>query len=350
MDQVISQDSAKDALDALRSALADDHDASLRLAAQPLDFLKNINHVLALVEHKSYAEASRSLGLTQSALTQSILKLERQVGLKLFERGRFGATPTQAGMLLFDHSKRVAADTRSVFSQLESIKNGSAGDIAIGIGKSVTWQIVPEAIRLFQARRPSVCLRAYEGWTRDLFRRLLRGEFDFVVSAAFPQRNLSPELRQDTLFSHKLLFVTSVDHPLARRETLALRDLVDQHWVLPPPGGQTGTFLHKLFLDAGLPPPTRFTRTDSIPLLLALVEGGNSIGLTSSGLIADVHTSGRVAALAVPELDAEIVACITYPRRRRLSDLAMELAADIRSSTIAHKGLLPLSRTDARTD
>jgi DNA-binding transcriptional LysR family regulator len=340
-----SSNCVSDAYDVLKSALADETDVSTRVGAGPLDYLKNINHVLALVEHKNYAEASRSLGLTQSALTQSILKLERQVGLKLFDRGRFGATPTQAGLLLFNHSKRVAADTRGVFSELESIKAGSAGDVAIGIGKSVTWQIVPDAIRVFQSRRPFVCLRAYEGWTRDLFRRLLQGDFDFVVSASFPQQHLSPDLQQDTLFSHKLLFVTSVDNPLARQETVSLRDLVDRHWVLPPPGGRTGAYLHKLFLDAGLPPPRRFTRTDSIPLLLALVQGGDSIGLTSSGLIADFHTSGRVASLPVRELDAEIVACITYPRRRRMSPLAAELASDIRAATIAHKGLPPLVPT-----
>jgi DNA-binding transcriptional LysR family regulator len=340
MDQAVPREPELDPGGEPKSAVSDDAAAASRISAGPLDYLKSINHVLALVEHKSYAEASRSLGLTQSALTQSILRLERQVGLKLFERGRFGATPTQAGLVLYNHSRRVAADTHGVFSELESIKNGSAGDVAIGIGKSMTWQIVPEAIRSFQSRHPFVCLRAYEGWTHDLFKRLMRGEFDFVVSASFPQQNLSPDLRQDALFSHKLLFVTSIDDPLARQQSVSLRELVDRHWVLPPPGTATGTYLHKLFLDAGLPPPRRFTRTDSIRLLLAMVEGGGAVGLTSSGLIAEGHTAGRVASLAVAELDAEIIACITYRRRRRLSPLAAELASEIRMATIAQKGIL----------
>ncbi len=298
----------------------------------PAAYLRNINNILALADHKSYAQASQRLGITQSALTQSILKLEKQLGLKLFERGRFGAMPTHAGKLLYEHSKRVAADTRVVLSELDSIKNGRAGDVSIGIGKSVTWQIVPQAIKRFQARHPNVHIQAYEGWSYDLFHRLQGGDFDFVVSASIPRDELDPDLRQDYLFSQKVVIIASPDHPLGKRKKVALSELIDCHWVIPPPGTGSGDYIRRLFVNAELSPPSRFTRTDSMPLLVALVQGADTIGFASVGLMANFQMANDLVVLPVNEVNAESKAFLTY-RRRRLSPLAADLAREIKIAT-----------------
>ncbi len=306
--------------------------AATMFGLHPIAYLRNINNILALVDNKNYAQAAQRLGITQSALTQSILKLEKQLGLKLFERGRFGAMPTNAGKLLYEHSKRVAADTRVVFSELDSIKNGRAGDVSIGIGKSVTWQIVPQAIKRFQARHPNVHIQAYEGWSYDLFHRLQRGDFDFVVSASIPRDDLDPDLRQDYLFSQKVVIIASPDHPLGKRKKVALSELVDCHWVIPPPGTGSGDYIRRVFVNAELSPPNRFTRTDSMPLLMALVQGADTVGFASVGLVADFQTANELVVLPVNEFNAESKAFLTY-RRRRLSPLAADLAKEIKIAT-----------------
>ena len=309
-----------------------DNLAATMFGSHPIAYLRNINNILALVENKNYALAAQRLGITQSALTQSILKLEKQLDMKLFERGRFGAIPTSAGRLLYEHSKRVAADTRVIFSELDSIKNGRAGDVSIGIGKSVTWQIVPQAIKRFQTRHPNVHIQAYEGWSHELFQRLQRGEFDFVVSASIPRDELHPDLRQDFLFSQKVVVIASPDHPLGKRKKVELSELIDCHWIIPPPGTGSGGYIRKLFVNAELPPPSRFTRTDSMPLLLALVQGADTIAFASVGWFADFQVANKLVILPISEFTAESKAFLTY-RRRRLSPLAIDLAKEIRIAT-----------------
>ena len=71
--------------------------------------LRQLRHFMALAEAKHFYEAADNIGVTQSALTQSVSKLESALGLQLFVRSKAGTVLTEHGQKLYDHAKVISA-------------------------------------------------------------------------------------------------------------------------------------------------------------------------------------------------------------------------------------------------
>lgn len=290
--------------------------------------MRQAAHIVALAAHANYARAAESLGITQSALTQSIARFESELAVKLFDRGRFGASPTEAGRLLLTRARAIIAEERLARAELDAFKGATHGDLRIGVGKSVVQHLMPEALTAFSRKRPRVVVTAFVGWSTDLFMRLLRGDLDFVVSAAVPTTMIDPELTQQPLFPQHELVAVSERHPLAGKPNPVLADLVDQHWIVPPAGTGRARLLQGIFQAAGLPAPTRFTRTDSVTMHSRLISLGSAVGWTTVELLAEGGSDGLVT-LDIPELATTREASITMRRRTRPSPLARSLIEEV---------------------
>jgi len=290
---------------------------------------RQAKHIISLADHGSYARAAEALGITQSALTQSIARFESEIGVQLFDRGRFGAAPTEAGRLLLTRARAISAENRLAHAELDAFKGATRGDLLIGVGKSVVQHLIPEALARFARMRPNVVVTALEGWSTDLFAQLLRGDLDFVVSAAVPSSAIDPELAQQVLFEQHEVLVVGASHPLAGRRDVALADLVGQLWLAPPAGTGRVRQLQGVFQAAGLPAPVRFMRTDSVTLLFELVRLGVAIGWATVELMAE-REDNSIVALNIEELAMTRTASITMRRRTRASPLATVLIEEIK--------------------
>lgn len=291
--------------------------------------LRQLRYVIGIAEHGNFARAAMTLNVTQSALTQSVARLEKELGVRLFDRGRFGATPTEAAELLMVRGRAMLSEHQQVLRDIGALKGAASGDVVIGVGKSVVHHLVPKAIARFNRRRPEVVVSAHEGWSSELFVRLLRGELDFVVSAAVPQLIIDGDLVQEDLFVQHEKVVIAVDHPLADGRNVTLADLADQHWIVPPFGNGRVRYLQQVFRDANLPPPARFTRTDSVALLMALIRSKLGVGWATLELVGD-HAQHGLRVLPLPALTEERRACLTYRRRGRMGRMPEQLAGEIR--------------------
>src|SRR5207249_5355491 len=120
-----------------------------------------LRHFLALeavARERSFAKAASSLGYTQSAVSQQIATLERQVGQKLVERpgGPRPVSLTEAGRLLLTHAEAIAARLAAAQADLNALGAGEAGTLRVGVFQSVGQRILPEVMRRFIAAWPKV--------------------------------------------------------------------------------------------------------------------------------------------------------------------------------------------------
>ena len=90
----------------------------------------------AIVKHRSFSKAADTLGISQPALSKTVKSLERELGVPLFERGRFGAVATQFGDALARHAGAVEAELRATHFEIDGLKVGSRGRVCIGCGPS----------------------------------------------------------------------------------------------------------------------------------------------------------------------------------------------------------------------
>src|SRR4051794_999647 len=102
-----------------------------------------LRHLLALqaiAEHGSFGRAARSLGYTQSAISQQVAALERAVGEKLIERpgGPRPVSLTEAGQLLLRHAEAIVARMKAAQADLAAFSEGAAGPLRTGPHQSVS--------------------------------------------------------------------------------------------------------------------------------------------------------------------------------------------------------------------
>jgi DNA-binding transcriptional LysR family regulator len=284
--------------------------------------LKQLRYFLAICKARTYARASEALGITQSALTQSIVRLEHNLGVRLFERGRHGAMLTAHGQLLYPRAQVMLAEAEAAASELRHTTQMSRAKVAVGLGKSIVGNLMPEAIRRMRTTRPDVALTVLEGWSPELYAKLLQGELDFVVSAPLPHYVVDLELRQEQLFSQHEAVLIGRRHPLAGKDNIDLAELSRCLWLLPPEGNGRSRFLRRVFQDAGLDPPAQSVRSDCTQVGIGLLRNGLAVAHGVLEVVREHMTDDEFRVVPIPALLLERPVYVTLRRRSRLQPAA----------------------------
>ena len=147
--------------------------------------LRHLTALKAVAEQGSFGRAARSLGYTQSAVSQQIATLERIVGVRLIDRpgGPKPVSLTEAGLLLLGHAEGIAARLQAAQADLHALAEGSAGPLRVGTYQSVGARILPTVLHGFMAKWPDVEISLQE-LTDDaeLLARVERGELDLTFT------------------------------------------------------------------------------------------------------------------------------------------------------------------------
>ena len=147
-----------------------------------------LRHFLALeavARERSFAKAAIALGYTQSAVSQQIATLERQVGQKLIERpgGPKPVSLTEAGRLLLTHAEAIAARVAAAQADLTALGDGEAGTLRVGVFQSVGQRILPALMRRYLRQWPKVEITLTESANdSSLLSAVERGELDLTFS------------------------------------------------------------------------------------------------------------------------------------------------------------------------
>ena len=127
--------------------------------------IRQLRHFLAVYERRHYGRAAAHVGLSQSALTKSIAKLESSLQTKLFERGRYGAVPTPFGDSLAYRARIILAEERLATSEINDLKGAGRGTVYLGMAFSCAHRIVPRALMRLEKTHPGVSVIAVDGNT-----------------------------------------------------------------------------------------------------------------------------------------------------------------------------------------
>lgn len=293
--------------------------------------IRQLRHFLAVYERRHYGRAAAHVGLSQSALTKSIAKLESSLQAKLFERGRYGAVPTPFGDSLAHRAKVILAEERLAASEINDLKGAGRGTVYFGMAFSCAHRIVPRALLRLEKTHPGVSAIAVDGVSRDLVERLLQGEFDFVLGSPPDMNEPDPELRAECVFRDRDLVVCGRNHPLARRTDVSLPELAEQPWAVPHRYPEMLRHIRKVFMAEGISPPQALVRTDSLALMLALVLEGNHLALFSEEFLAVQADLAAVRELRGSPFRRQRTGYLLMRRRTRLQPAAAALADHVRA-------------------
>lgn len=141
---------------------------------------------LLVVEHGSLAEASRRLGITSAAVAQRIQALDEEVGVPLLIRAGRQVRPTEAGLAIVEHSRRIIGDIRHL--RTIAARDEPSGDLRLGAISTALMGILPSALKHLRTSLPDVEIFILPGTSNILYQHLIEGTIDaaLLVRPPFP--------------------------------------------------------------------------------------------------------------------------------------------------------------------
>jgi DNA-binding transcriptional LysR family regulator len=181
--------------------------------------LDQLRIFLAVAQEGSFNRAARKLGRALSVVSYGVATLERQLGVKLFDReGSRRPTLTDAGLALIADAKAVADDADGLVARARGIRQGLETEVALAIDVMVPSSTVAEVLREFQATFPTVNLRLHVEALGAVAALVLDKRADLGVTG--PDILDLPELERRALGSVELVPVAAPGHPLAQMDEI----------------------------------------------------------------------------------------------------------------------------------
>ncbi len=145
--------------------------------------IQQFQYVLAVVDSRNFELAAEKCFVTQSTLSTMINKLEREIGVKIFNRKTKPVTVTEEGAKIIDRLRIIVNEIDILGNVLQELKGEIVGDLKIGIIPTVAPYLLPLFINEFAAKFPQVNIQIRELTTPQIQDRLLKRELDIGILA-----------------------------------------------------------------------------------------------------------------------------------------------------------------------
>jgi DNA-binding transcriptional LysR family regulator len=246
--------------------------------------LRQLSHFVAVAEEGSFTRAARRLNYVQSALSVSVQTLERELGVRLFDRTTHRVTLTGPGEALLPAARRTltaADETRDIAAAVKGVLRGR---LRVGIMQSFAFADVPGVLGQFHRQHPDVEIHVQPnaGGSAALVEELRQGSLDIAFIALLDR---PAGVNAIPLGSEDLVLVSSPDRaPSGRRRTVSLNALVDATFVDFPTGWGVRTVVDRAFAAAGLQRRVTMEIAD-VATCLRLIRAGLGIAIIPPSLL-----------------------------------------------------------------
>lgn len=202
--------------------------------------------VVARLEHMT--RAAEELNVTQPALSRAIARLEREVGVPLFDRRGRGLRLTQYGAAFLGHVDRVFQELDDATAELRDLGGLERGSVSLAAG-ALHW--LPGLLEPFLATHPEVRFRLARRSLPELVRLVEDGEVDYGF---LPNVPLSARTTWHHLRTAPVELMVPSAHRLAGRATVALSDLAGEEMIMGKPGDILREVMDGYFRQVGIRP------------------------------------------------------------------------------------------------
>jgi DNA-binding transcriptional LysR family regulator len=262
--------------------------------------VKRLRILREVAQRGSFSGAADSLYLSQSAVSQQIATLEREVGMQLLDRTREGPKLTDAGRVLVSHADAAIARLEEAERELAAIAGLEGGELRLASFPSASATVLTEAVSTFHGRYPKVRLAVADAEPEVSLPQLRSGEIDLALTFDYPSIPTEEErdLERTLVLTESMHICLPKDHELAAKAVVPLAELADTLWLCGSRPSSCGVVVLDACRQAGFEPQVGF-ESDDYHVMQGFIAAG--LGVT---LLPD---------LALPTLRSELVVRDTDP-------------------------------------
>jgi DNA-binding transcriptional LysR family regulator len=244
---------------------------------------------VAIAEQRSFQQAAETLFITQTALSRRLQNLEALLEVKLVERTTRSVALTVLGTEFLPQARRLLADLSNALVEIQKTGRAQRGDVAIACVPTVGVQYLPHIIRDYSARYPENRIKILDHASSGVAEAVIRREAEFGINIGGPHQ---PELTSVPILQDRFALICRDDHPLARRRSLAWRQLAPYPLIFA--GEVSG---NRPLLDAALG-----TRSVTLQSHFEVQRSSTAVGLVAEGVAAAVVPTLAIQKGAYPRI------------------------------------------------
>jgi DNA-binding transcriptional LysR family regulator len=242
--------------------------------------VEDLQCFISLCQTGQMSRAATKSGVTQSAISKTLVRLEEEFGVPLLERVARGVIPTPAGERLLQRAQQVLCAYEGLRADMSQQRAAQSGQLRIGALPVLTQALLLPMIARFLPFRPMARFHFDSLLSAPLFERLHEGKLDLAF-VALPQV-LPASIAHVPLGTLRISVVARSDHPrLAQFHTL--QDLCTERWALPSEGLFLRNWLDERMLKCGLPLPEVVVQSETTPSTFAtLLRHSDLLGIAAT--------------------------------------------------------------------
>jgi len=250
--------------------------------------LRHLRYFTAVAEYLNYSEASRRIHVAQTAISQTILDLEEELGLRLLLRNRRTVRLTAAGEIFRREALETLRRNEEAVRLAKRASLGEVGQLRIGFA-AATVAFLPALVQEYHRRFPDVELTLLELLPAEQVKAFDEGRLDVGFSRALPA-DWSREFHEDVVYTDYLHLALPSTHPLtlnwARDGTIHIKRLAGEKFVLLQREVAPGLYDDVLAFcrHAGKFSPHVVNVADHASSVLLLVESGIGVSILPGSL------------------------------------------------------------------
>ena len=284
--------------------------------------IHQLRYFLAVVKMGNFSRAAESCHIAQPSLSQQILKLEDELGERLFERRARSVQLTSAGEMLQERAARVLHELHEAHREVRDARGEPRGQVHLSALPTIAPYLLPRVIRGFSRRCPVVSTIVHEETTERALRALENDEIDLAL-VSLPIVSSKVETRP--LFREELLLVLPKRHPLLRKRTLSAADLEPEKFIFMAETHCLGAQALEFCYAKGFTPQIS-CRSAQMETVQALVAAGVGISMVPA-MARTPSTRISYRSLGKPKPVRTIA--LVWKKGRHLSRAATELRSYI---------------------
>jgi DNA-binding transcriptional LysR family regulator len=236
--------------------------------------LVHIEGFLEVARFGSVSRAAESLYVTQPTLTARLHALERELGERLFVRGRQGMRLTDAGRAFLPYAERAVRALRDGRRAIDEVGSAASGQLLLAAAPAVSTYVLPAVLERFVALHPRVEVAVRTGHSEDVLQMVLRDEVQLGMGRALRH----PELELEPFHEEELILVVAPDHPFASQGETTIAELGGQQLILFDRTSSYYEITQSAFLAAGVT-LRGLMELDNIEAAKKMVERGLGVSL-----------------------------------------------------------------------
>jgi LysR family transcriptional regulator, carnitine catabolism transcriptional activator len=298
--------------------------------------MRDVETVLVLGRTLNFRQSADQLHLSQSALSTQIMRIEDDLGVRLFDRTTRTVRLTVAGEVFLQKALVLRNVFRDALDAIGGAASGAQGSVAVAALPSLAATLLPPVLMRYHEAHPAVELKVYDTLSGAAFDLVRAGDVDFALTAADPQQ---ADLQYEPIMSDRFVLMVPIDHRLARAKgAIRWADTVEYPHVSMTHPSSVRQYAEWAFLQNKIRFQPLF-EAEHLSTIAAMVECNFGVAALPEIAAAIVEHRRVVQRPLTAPLTKRSIGLVT-PRGRTLSPTAIALLETLKDHVKRNEGMV----------